>query len=81
MFAGEAYAEIEVRKMIMTLTVSENGCVYYLKRPGAVLSAGTNIAKLQLDDPDRVTVVCDLYDALSCGNHASAAQMVRRIIL
>lgn len=53
-FAGDVYAEIEVMKMVMELRVSENGCVHYQKRPGAVLEAGSIIARLQLDDPSKV---------------------------
>ncbi|CAH0549066.1 unnamed protein product [Brassicogethes aeneus] len=52
---GQAYAEIEVMKMVMTLTSSENGSVFYTKRPGAVLDAGCIIATLELDDPSLVT--------------------------
>lgn len=53
--AGQTYAEIEVMKMVMTITASEAGSVYYVKRPGAVLEAGTLIAHLELDDPSLVT--------------------------
>jgi len=53
--AGQAYAEIEVMKMIMTVTASEAGSVYYIKRPGAVLEAGALIAHLELDDPSLIT--------------------------
>ncbi|XP_025161543.1 acetyl-CoA carboxylase isoform X2 [Harpegnathos saltator] len=53
--ASQAYAEIEVMKMVMTVTASEAGSVYYVKRPGAVLEAGTLIAHLELDDPSLVT--------------------------
>ncbi|XP_050426014.1 acetyl-CoA carboxylase isoform X3 [Adelges cooleyi] len=52
---GQAYAEIEVMKMVMTLTATENGRVFYNKRPGAVLDAGSLIATLELDDPSLVT--------------------------
>ncbi|XP_050530810.1 acetyl-CoA carboxylase isoform X6 [Daktulosphaira vitifoliae] len=52
---GIAYAEIEVMKMVMTLTATENGRVFYNKRPGAVLDAGSLIATLELDDPTLVT--------------------------
>jgi len=41
--------------MVMTLTVSEAGSVFYVKRPGAVLDAGSLIAHLELDDPSLVT--------------------------
>ncbi|XP_077999917.1 acetyl-CoA carboxylase-like [Glandiceps talaboti] len=53
-FAGQPYAEIEVMKMVMTLNVSENGCVMYVKRPGAVFDQGNIVANLNLDDPTRV---------------------------
>ncbi|KAJ8978777.1 hypothetical protein NQ317_015501 [Molorchus minor] len=52
---GQAYAEIEVMKMVMTLTANESGIVTYVKRPGAVLDAGSLIATLELDDPTLVT--------------------------
>lgn len=41
--------------MVMALTVTESGCVYHLKRPGAVLNAGDIIARMDLDDPSIVT--------------------------
>lgn len=53
--AGQVYAEIEVMKMVMTLTVEETGTVFLAKRPGAVLEAGAVLARLELDDPTRVT--------------------------
>uniref|UniRef100_A0AAX7SUC5 acetyl-CoA carboxylase n=1 Tax=Astatotilapia calliptera TaxID=8154 RepID=A0AAX7SUC5_ASTCA len=53
-FAGQCYAEIEVMKMVMTLTAAESGCIHYVKRAGAALEPGCVIAKLQLDDPSRV---------------------------
>ncbi|MPC07509.1 Acetyl-CoA carboxylase [Portunus trituberculatus] len=54
-FSGQPYAEIESMKMVMALTVTESGCVYHLKRPGAVLNAGDIIARMDLDDPSLVT--------------------------
>lgn len=54
-YSGQAYAEIEVMKMVMTLTCAESGCLQYCKRPGAVLDAGALIARLDLDDPSKVT--------------------------
>ncbi|XP_067350310.1 acetyl-CoA carboxylase 1 isoform X6 [Channa argus] len=53
-FTGQCYAEIEVMKMVMTLTAAESGCIHYVKRAGAALEPGCVIAKLQLDDPSRV---------------------------
>nr|XP_024218668.1 acetyl-CoA carboxylase 1 [Halyomorpha halys] len=52
---GQAYAEIEVMKMVMTLTASESGIITYTKRPGAVLDAGTLLGHLELDDPSLIT--------------------------
>lgn len=45
----------QVMKMVMTLTTSESGTVTYIKRPGAVLDAGTVIGHLELDDPSLIT--------------------------
>jgi len=53
-YSGQAYAEIEVMKMVMTLTTQESGVVHHIKRSGAVLEAGSILAKLDLDDPTRV---------------------------
>lgn len=58
-YAGQAYAEIEVMKMVMTVTAGEAGRVFYAKRPGAVLEAGTLIATLELDDASLVTKAQD----------------------
>lgn len=52
--AGQSYAEIEVMKMIMSLTSQESGTVSLAKRPGAVLEAGAILARLELDDPSLV---------------------------
>ena len=52
---GQAYAEIEVMKMVMTLTSLESGTVCFVKRPGAVLDAGSLIGHLELDDVSLVT--------------------------
>ncbi|KAJ8967322.1 hypothetical protein NQ314_002949 [Rhamnusium bicolor] len=52
---GQAFAEIEVMKMVMTLTANETGTLTYVKRAGAVLDAGSIIATLELDDPSLVT--------------------------
>ncbi|BFZ10005.1 hypothetical protein BsWGS_13044 [Bradybaena similaris] len=60
-FAGDVFAEIEVMKMVMELRSSENGCVHYSKRPGAVLEAGSIVAYLTLDDPSRVQMA-KLYE-------------------
>lgn len=53
--AGQAYAEIEVMKMVMSVTAPEAGSVLFVKRPGAVLEAGALIARLELDDPSLIT--------------------------
>ncbi|GIY74923.1 acetyl-CoA carboxylase [Caerostris extrusa] len=53
-YPSQAYAEIEVMKMVMTLTINESGCIHFVKRPGAVLEAGTILARLELDDPSQM---------------------------
>ncbi|XP_060534242.1 acetyl-CoA carboxylase isoform X2 [Cylas formicarius] len=52
---GQTYAEIEVMKMVMTLTSNEAGVITFTKRPGAVLDAGSILATLELEDPSLVT--------------------------
>uniref|UniRef100_T1JBH2 Uncharacterized protein n=1 Tax=Strigamia maritima TaxID=126957 RepID=T1JBH2_STRMM len=52
-YAGQSYAEIEVMKMVMTLSVTECGSIHFIKRPGAVLEAGSLIANLEMDDTSR----------------------------
>ncbi|XP_029017802.1 acetyl-CoA carboxylase isoform X4 [Betta splendens] len=52
--AGETYAEIEVMKMVMTLTVQHSGCIHFVKRPGAVLESGCVVAHMDLDDPSSI---------------------------
>lgn len=54
-YAGQSYCEIEVMKMVMTLAATECGNIHYIKRPGAVLDAGSLVARLELDDTSRVT--------------------------
>ena len=52
--AGQAYAEVEVMKMYMPLTVGEAGSIRLIMQPGAVLEAGALLGILTLDDPSRV---------------------------
>lgn len=52
---GQPYAEIEVMKMVMTLTSQEAGTLSFVRRPGAVLDAGSLIGHIELDDPSLVT--------------------------
>eukprot|EP00118_Oscarella_pearsei_P019122 m.200500 g.200500 ORF g.200500 m.200500 type:complete len:446 (+) comp39591_c0_seq27:2006-3343(+) len=53
-FSGDPYCDIEVMKSVITLSVSESGCVHYVKYPGAILDAGTVVARLDLDDPTKI---------------------------
>ncbi|XP_056144354.1 acetyl-CoA carboxylase [Lampris incognitus] len=48
--SGDSYAEIEVMKMVMALTVQESGCIHFVKRPGVVLEPGCIVAHMDLDD-------------------------------
>ncbi|KAL7421005.1 acetyl-coenzyme-A carboxylase [Cryptotrichosporon argae] len=52
--AGEAYAEIEVMKMIMPVTASESGIAQFMKQPGQTLAQGELLGILTLDDPSKV---------------------------
>ncbi|XP_053509729.1 acetyl-CoA carboxylase 2 isoform X6 [Ictalurus furcatus] len=55
--AGYPYAEIEVMKMVMTLSAPESGRVHFVKRPGAVLEPGCVVARIDLDDPSTIRPV------------------------
>lgn len=44
-------------KMVMTLNVQQSGCIYFVKRPGAVLQSGCIMAHMELDDPSSVHLV------------------------
>lgn len=52
--AGQAFAEIEVMKMIMPVCVPLSGCVILEQNAGAVLNPGSVLGTLQLDDPSSV---------------------------
>lgn len=52
---GQVYAEIEVMKMVMTLSSLEAGIISLNRRPGAVLQAGSIIGHIELDDPTLIT--------------------------
>ncbi|XP_049883626.1 acetyl-CoA carboxylase isoform X2 [Pectinophora gossypiella] len=52
---GQPTAEIEVMKMVMTLSAPESGKVTWNLRPGAVLEMGSLMGTLELDDPSLVT--------------------------
>lgn len=52
---GQVYAEIEVMKMVMTLSSQEAGIISLNRRPGAVLQAGSIIGHIELDDPTLIT--------------------------
>lgn len=54
-FQGEAYAEIEVMKMIMPLVAACSGCLHHIKVPGTSLEPGVIIGRLTLDDPNKIT--------------------------
>jgi acetyl-CoA carboxylase/biotin carboxylase 1 len=51
---NEAYAEIEVMKMILQLKAPEDGTIELKVFEGSVLEPGTLIAHLDLDDPDKI---------------------------
>jgi acetyl-CoA carboxylase/biotin carboxylase 1 len=52
--AGQAYAEIEVMKMILPVTASESGIAQFMKQPGGTISSGELLGILTLDDPTKV---------------------------
>uniref|UniRef100_A0A8C6Y901 acetyl-CoA carboxylase n=1 Tax=Naja naja TaxID=35670 RepID=A0A8C6Y901_NAJNA len=53
-YGGHSYAEMEVMKMVVSLTVEESGIIRYVRRPGTLLEAGCVVARLELDDRTKV---------------------------
>ena len=51
---GQAFAEIEVMKMYMTVQASESGIITHTAREGSVISPGEVLGTLILDDPSKV---------------------------
>ncbi|XP_062514869.1 acetyl-CoA carboxylase-like [Corticium candelabrum] len=76
-FAGDAYAEIEVMKAVMSLTVSENGCIHCVKHAGAILDSGTVIAHLELDDPSRIRQAVKFEGQLPFAQHSFLTEGAR----
>lgn len=54
MVEGQAFAEIEVMKMIQTLASPAAGVISFQVNEGSALAAGALIATLGLDDPTKV---------------------------
>ena len=62
---GDAYAEVEVMKMLFMLTVSEAGTITLAKGTGNVaIDAGEKLGKLELDDPSLVAKAMPFTDEL-----------------
>lgn len=51
---GDAYAELEVMKMYLTLRAPEAGTISLVKPAGSALEIGDVVARLELDDPSKV---------------------------
>ncbi|QSL66810.1 hypothetical protein MERGE_001197 [Pneumocystis wakefieldiae] len=61
---GQVFAEIEVMKMYLSLTVSEGGIVQLIKQPGATLETGDILGILTMDDPSRIKHAKPFEDSL-----------------
>ncbi|XP_055920497.1 acetyl-CoA carboxylase isoform X2 [Eupeodes corollae] len=76
---GQAFAEIEVMKMVMTLTSLEAGTVTFIRRPGAVLDAGTLLGHLELDDPSLVTKAQPFKSGFPVAENSSIPEKLNRV--
>ncbi|XP_064542878.1 acetyl-CoA carboxylase isoform X1 [Drosophila montana] len=76
---GQAFAEIEVMKMVMTLTSQEAGTVTFVRRPGAVLDAGMLLGHLELDDPSLVTKAQPCKSQFSQPENAPLPEKLNRV--
>ncbi|EMR08782.1 hypothetical protein PNEG_02952 [Pneumocystis murina B123] len=61
---GQVFAEIEVMKMYLSLTVAEDGIVQLIKQPGATLETGDILGILTMDDPSRIKHAKPFEDSL-----------------
>ncbi|KXS21117.1 hypothetical protein M427DRAFT_93711 [Gonapodya prolifera JEL478] len=64
---GDNFAEIEVMKMIMSLSATSSGFVSLTKQPGQPILAGDILAVLKLDDPSAVKSALQFDGVLSFG--------------
>jgi biotin carboxyl carrier protein len=51
---GQAFAEVEVMKMVMSVHAKASGCIQHVQLGGAILASGNLIATMKLDNPDQV---------------------------
>lgn len=54
---GEPFAELEAMKMIMSLRATAAGKIHHTLAPGAIVSAGSLLANLDLADPSAVQTI------------------------
>ncbi|KRX91996.1 Acetyl-CoA carboxylase [Trichinella pseudospiralis] len=70
-------AEMEVMKMIITLSSPENGCIHYVKRPGTLLNPGSLVATLTLDDASHIRTITDYEGTFP--KHCPTAQHAEKL--
>ncbi|XP_047513528.1 acetyl-CoA carboxylase isoform X2 [Pieris napi] len=75
---GQPYAEIEVMKMVMTLSAPEAGNVSWCIRPGAVLDQGSLMGTLELDDPSLVTTAVPYKGQFPLGDNTSLSEKLNQ---
>lgn len=82
--ADTAFAEIEVMKMVMPLTVSHAGILRLSLQAGAVMAAGDVVANLLLDDPSKVKLAEPFTGSLppyqSGPEHEKTHQIMQRSV-
>ncbi|KII67787.1 Acetyl-CoA carboxylase [Thelohanellus kitauei] len=69
---GDEYAEIEVMKMIMTLSVNSDGTIHFLKYPGSQVEKGDVIARLVLNDTQEYHKIKDFTGEIDFGREYSS---------
>jgi len=68
---GQAFAEVEVMKMVMSVYAKASGRIQHVQLGGAILASGNLIAKMILDDPDQVKTATPFTDAFPGGQDGS----------
>jgi len=68
---GEAYAEVEVMKMVMSVFAKASGALTQTMTGGAIIQAGDVLGTLELDDPTQVKradLFTDMFEGASEAN-------------
>eukprot|EP00958_Prasinococcus_capsulatus_P006038 scaffold577_cov405-Prasinococcus_capsulatus_cf.AAC.15 len=79
--AGDAYAEVEVMKMVLPMVAEASGTLFYVKLPGSTLEAGDLVARLELDDGQQAKAVSLYHGTLDGSTPRAEVEKIEQRIL